>query len=83
MAASEHGDAIRKTMTTQGMTEDDLIEGCRQIVEEHEKAQAAVAVEQERQHTAALKDELARQAQSSGDPRRDLMDNLIRNMTKG
>ncbi|QEE37595.1 MULTISPECIES: hypothetical protein [unclassified Methylobacterium] len=76
-------DAIRSQMKTMGMKEDDLVEGCRQIVAEHDAAQAAAAAEAEREHTRALADEVARQAEAAGDPRDRLMDNIKKGMLGG
>lgn len=76
-------DAIRSQMKIAGMKEEDLIEGCRQIVAEHDAAQAAAAAEAQRQHTRALADEVARQAEAAGDPRDRLMDNIKKGMLGG
>ena len=76
-------DAIRSQMKQMGMTDDDLVEGCRQIVAEHDAAQAAIAAEAERERTQAWKEELGRQAEAAGDPRDRLMDNIKKGMLGG
>ena len=76
-------DAIRSQMKQMGMTDDDLVEGCRQIVAEYDAAQAAIAADAERRHTQAWSEELGRQAEAAGDPRDRLMGNITKGMLGG
>lgn len=83
MATSGPGDVIRQQMMERGMTEEDLIEGCKQILEDYGTAQAVLTAKQGRERMRGVRDEVARQAQSGEDPRDNLMKKITRKMLGG